>query len=122
MMALGRTIWAFPGGQIPLRSTGEEPEFTSRDELVILNAGDTAAKIALTVHHADDPPVGPYEFEVAARRVRRVRFNDLIFPEAIMLDRPFAAVLTASRPVAVQCTRLDSSGRGAWMGTMAFPL
>lgn len=122
MKALGRRVWAVPGGNIPLLTTGDEPAFTSRDELVILNAGKSDVTVALTIHHPDDPPVGPYELTVAARRIRRIRFNDLIFPEALVLDRPFSAILTSSGPVVVQFTRLDSSGRGSWTGTLAFPL
>lgn len=118
----GSTLWAIGGGHIPLRSTGPEPEFTSRDQLALLNTGNEEARIAITIHHAHREPVGPYELKLGGRRVRRVRFNDLIFPEAIPLGVPFGAIVRASVPIVVQVTRLDSGHAEAnWMGTMAHP-
>ncbi|WP_457811059.1 sensory rhodopsin transducer [Sinorhizobium meliloti] len=93
---------------MPLESNGPEPEFTSRDEIAVLNCCDSPARLRIHIHYADRPAVGPYEVEVAARRVRRIRFNDLIFPEALPLDEDFGAVIDADIPVVVQFTRLDS--------------
>jgi len=109
--ALGRTTWVVACGHIPFESHGPEPALTSRDQITILNAGGRDAEIAITIHHPDMDPVGPYRFTVAARRIRQVRFNDLIFPQALALDRPFGAVIRADVPVVVQFTRLDSGGR-----------
>ncbi|RVO58514.1 sensory rhodopsin transducer [Sinorhizobium meliloti] len=108
MQAIGKTRWTIAGGRIPLESNGTEPEFTSRDEIAVLNCCDSPARLRIHIHYADRPAVGPYEVEVAARRVRRIRFNDLIFPEALPLDEDFGAVIDADIPVVVQFTRLDS--------------
>ncbi len=115
MRAIGKRRWTIAGGHIPLESNGPEPEFTSRDEIAVLNCSDSPARLRIHIHYADRPAVGPYELEVAARRVRRVRFNDLIFPEALPLDEDFGAVIDADVPVVVQFMRLDSStqSRGA---------
>jgi hypothetical protein len=48
------------------------------------------------------------ELEVDARRVREVRFNDLIEPQAIPLEVPYACVIEASVPIVVQFTRQDT--------------
>ena len=108
MQAIGKRRWTIAGGRIPLESNGPEPEFTSRDEIAVLNSSNSPAKLRINIHYADRPAVGPYEVEVAARRVRRIRFNDLIFPEALPLDEDFGAVIDADVPVVVQFTRLDS--------------
>ena len=122
MTALGRRTWALAGGRIPLRSDGPEPQMTSRVQLAILNTGARDATVSITLYYADNDPVGPYSVEVAARRVRKVRFNDLIDPLPVPLDAPFGAVLRANRPVVVQLTRLDSApDAGAWITTAAFP-
>ena len=123
MKAIGRTIWAFADGHIPLLSHGEEPDFVSADKLCILNASGKEAEVEITVYFAEAEPVGPYRLQVGARRVRHVRMNDLIDPQALPLDEPYGAVIQASVPVLVQVTRRDSGqAENALMTTMAFPV
>jgi hypothetical protein len=120
---IGRKLWVIPGGHMPETGTGREPEFTSRDELCVLNAGDATARLEIMVYYADREPIGPYALEVAARRVRQVRFNDLIDPEAMPLGVPFAAVVTSDAPVTVQFTRVDTRQAAlAIATTMALPM
>ncbi|MDM9379756.1 sensory rhodopsin transducer [Chlorogloeopsis sp. ULAP01] len=122
MKVLGKTTWAIPGGHIPLHSTGHEPEFTSRDELCLLNTSDQEANIEITIFYVDREPVGPYRLKVQARRVRHIRFNDLINPEAILLDTDYASVIESDVPIVVQFSRLDSSrAENSSLITMAFP-
>lgn len=120
MKPLGHTAWAIPGGHIPLKSKGFEPTFTSRDELGLLNTGDEAARLELVVYYSDHEPVGPYRLEVPARRLRRVRLGDLIDPEAIPLDTPYACVIRSDVPIVVQFSRFDSSQTGTTAGLTAF--
>jgi hypothetical protein len=108
MKAIGHKTWVIPGGQIPETSIGREPEFTSRDELCVLNTGDRDAHVEVTVYYADRDPVGPYRLTVAARRVRQVRFNDLIDPLAMPLGTVYAAMLRSDVPVVAQFTRVDT--------------
>lgn len=120
---LGSRIWVVPGGRIPFPSHGAEPAFTSFDQLCVLNTSDETARLELTIYYQDREPVGPYPLIVEARRVRHVRFNDLIDPEAIELERPFGCVVHASVPVVVQFARQDTrvSGTVALAVTMGFP-
>jgi hypothetical protein len=119
---MGRTVWAIPGGHIPLRSHGREPEFTSHDKLAFLNVGDREAQVKITIFYADRDPHGPYPVKIQARRVRHVRFNDLIDPEAIPLDTDFAGLIESDIPIVVQFSRLDSGqAENAGCTTMAFP-
>ena len=118
---IGAKVWAIAGGHVPLRSSGEEPRHTSRDELCVLNVGHVDVSLQLTIYYEDREPVGPYPLEVPAQRVRHVRFNDLIDPQALPLDTPYAALVVADHPVVVQFTRHDTSqSANAIATTLAF--
>jgi hypothetical protein len=106
--SVGKKVWAIPAGRIPPHGTGREPEYTSRDELCVLNANGEEASVEITIFHADRDPVGPYPLTVQARRVAHVRFNDLISPEAIPMDADYAALVESDVPIVVQHVRLDS--------------
>ncbi len=122
MKAAGARFWAVPAGRIPVHGTGPEPEFTSRDELCILNTGDRPAALRLTVFHVDRDPVGPYELTVEAARVRHVRVNDLINPEAVPLGVDYAVVVESDEPVVVQHVHLDSRrAEDSLFGSIAYP-
>ncbi|NDK30502.1 sensory rhodopsin transducer [Nesterenkonia haasae] len=105
---LGQKTWVFSAGFSPSQSTGFEPDFTSRNTLCLLNAGEQPACVKLTVYYEDAEPVGPYEVAVAARRVKHQRINDLIEPEAVYLDKPYGLVLESDEPVVAQLYYLDS--------------
>lgn len=105
---LGRKIWALAGSKIPMGQTGKEPEFTSHDSLWMLNTTDEDGKVEITIYYPDREPVGPYPLEVKARRVRQVRINDLIDPEAIPLEREYGAVVVSSVPMVVQFSTTDT--------------
>ncbi|WP_341716261.1 sensory rhodopsin transducer [Micromonospora sp. FIMYZ51] len=108
MTPIGATTWVVPGGRIPFPSHGEEPEFTGFDQLCVLNTGDRPAELELTIYYEQQEPVGPYPLRVPERRIRHVRLNDLVDPEAIRLARPYGIVLTSSVPVVVQFQRQDT--------------
>jgi hypothetical protein len=105
---IGRKTWAIVGGYMPLDQTGPEPAFTSHDSLAILNTTGEDAEIELTIFYTDRDPVGPYPIKVQARRMRSIRFNDLIEPEALPLETHYAAVLTSNVPVVVQFAQMDT--------------
>ena len=122
MKTIGSKVWAIPGGHVPLMSSGAEPRDTSCDELCVLNAGHAEASLQLTMYYEDREPVGPYPLKVAARRVRHVRINDLIDPQALPLDTPYAALIVADHPIVVQFTRRDTGqAANAIATTLAFP-
>lgn len=110
--AHGHTRWFFSAGLVPARSTGHEPTFTSRTELCLLNTGADEACVRLTVFHSDRDPVGPYEIRVAGRRVREVRLNDLIDPEAVPLGVPLGLVLESDHAVVAQLRSVDTRRDG----------
>lgn len=121
--APGRKCWAVPEGYIPAWSHGRKPEMTSHGALCILNAGNRSAEIEITIFHHDREPTGPYRLQVAARRTRHVRLNDLKDPEPIPRGVEFSSFIRASEPVVVQYTRLDSrQAENALLSSMAFPV
>jgi hypothetical protein len=88
----------------------------------VLNTSATDAQLALTIYYSDRDAVGPYPLSVAARRVRHLRLNDLIEPEAMPLEVPYACVVLSSVPVVVQFSRRDSGQAAtAITGGIAFP-
>ena len=120
--AVGHRRWAIAEGYIPPASSGETREFTSHETLCILNACDKEARLEITVYFADRAPAGPFVFTVGAKRTRHLRFNDFRDPEAIPKGTDFSSIVTASAPVVVQHTRLDSRQPAlALLSTMAFP-
>jgi hypothetical protein len=121
MKTPGAKTWAIPGGWMPLASTGREPDCTSRDEMFVLNASKRGAQLELYIYFADRDPVGPFRLRIAAERMRCVRFNDLIDPQALPLDTPYACLIRSDEPVVVQFTRRDTSqAANAIATTMAF--
>lgn len=122
MTTIGNKKWAIAGSNIPAESHGEEPDFTSRDSLWLLNACAIDAEVSITIYYADRDPVGPYEIGVAARRVRQIRFNDLIDPQAIPLCVDYGAVIESTVPIVVQLSQVDTrQARNARTLSLAFP-
>jgi hypothetical protein len=121
MEAIGKTRWAIAEGYIPPGSTGDTRELVSHEAACILNAGDTEARIAITVFFKDRSPAGPYRATVPPRRTLHLRFNDLKDPEPIPPGTDYASVIESDVPVVVQHTRLDSRQAAlALLSTIAF--
>lgn len=119
--AVGKKIWAIAEGYIPSWSTGPEPEFLSHETFCVLNTGTRTASLNVTIFYSDRDPVGPYILEVAARRTKHFRFNDLTDPAVIPVGTDFACLIESDVPVIVQHTRLDSrQAENALCTTIAF--
>lgn len=118
---IGRTRWAIAGGDVPVDSTGPEPEMVSHDQLCLLNTGETMATAQLTLRYADGREAGPYSLSVAGRRVRHVRVNDLIDPYAPPLGEAYGIVVESTEPIVVQFTREDTrQAENATLSTVAY--
>ena len=122
MNPIGAKRWAIAEGYIPSYSHGPQPQLTSHETVCILNAGDTDARVEITIYYSDRDPGGPYRLTVPARRTQHVRFNNLNDPEPIPADTDFASVVEADVPIVVQHTRLDSrQAENALLSTIAYP-
>jgi|ERR1043165_6922448 hypothetical protein len=120
-MEIGKKIWAIAEGYIPYGSHGPAPQFTSHETVCILNTSDKEAHVEITIYFSDREPVGPYEFSIAAKRTRHLRFNDMKNPEPIPTDTDYSSVIVSDVPVVVQHTRLDSrQAENALLTTIAY--
>jgi hypothetical protein len=121
MNPIGSKRWAIAEGYIPPYSHGAAPQLTSHETVCILNAGDTDARVQITIFYSDRDSVGPYRLTVPARRTKHVRFNNLDDPEPIPKDTDFASVIESDVPIVVQHTRLDSrQAETALLTTIAY--
>ena len=109
--AYGKKIWSGSAGYIPLYSTGVEPRFTSNDRIAMLNTGKLKATILLTIFYEDREPVDRYELEVKPGRVRKIKFNDLIDPLPIPLQRPYGLKLESDEKIIVQFSKTVTAGK-----------
>lgn len=122
MLAIGARRWVIADGYLPEWSQGPAPEFTSHEAACILNAGDAAANVRLTVFFEQRDPV-EYALLVAARRTLHQRLGDLRDPEPIPPGIGYSYVVDADVPVVVQHTRLDSrQAANALTSTIAYPV
>jgi len=118
---IGRRRWAIAEGYIPGWSHGPEPEMTSHETACILNATDDDAHVRITIFFTDREPAGPYRVTVPARRTNHLRFNQLVDPEPVPKETPYASVIESDVPIVVQHTRLDSrQAENALLTTIAF--
>jgi hypothetical protein len=120
MQSIGRRRWSIAEGYIPSQSSFSDRALISHETACILNAGDQAAHISITVFFADREPV-TYRVTVPPRRTLHLRFNDLKDPEIVPHDTDFSSVFESDVPVIVQHTRLDSRhAEVALMSTTAY--
>lgn len=120
-MLIGRKIWAIPEGYIPSGSVSQAPDLVSHEAVCILNTGEAAAAVRLTLYFEDRDPAGPYHVTVGGRRTLHLRLNDLDDPEPVPRDTSYASLIESSVPIVVQHTRLDSRNPNiALLSTIAF--
>ena len=121
MDPIGRKRWVIAEGYIPSQSSFYDRTLISHETACILNVGDAAAHVAITIFFSDREPVGSYRVTVAARRTLHLRFNDLADPQEIPRDTDYASVFESDVPIIVQHTRMDTRhAEIALMSTMAY--
>lgn len=122
MKAYGKIDWAFSAGKIPFETNGKEPQMNSHDKIALLNTSEEEAIVELVIFYEDQAPVGTYKIQVGAKRLRKIRFNDLIDPEAIRMERSYSCIINSNIPVVVQFSRMNTGqNANAEMGGMAYP-
>lgn len=122
MPNIGSACWAIAEGYIPSGSVSQDPALVSHETICILNAGERAAEVAITLYFEDREPVGPYRLSVGARRTRHLQFNHLDDPAPVPRDTAYASLIQSTEPIVVQHTRLDSRHPNiALLSTIAFP-
>lgn len=118
---IGRKCWAIAEGYIPPESHGPAPEMTSHEAVCLLNTTEQEAHVEITIYFSDRDPVGPYRINVAPRRTKHVRFNNLEHPASIPRGTDYASTIESDVPIVVQHTRLDSrQDANALLSTIAY--
>lgn len=108
-MQKAASTWTFAAGMIPEHTTGHEPDNTSRNVLCLLNTGTEEACAEVTFYYSDHDPVGPYLITLPAQRVRHIRVNDLIDPEAVPLGTGYGLEIACGQPITAQLIYVDTS-------------
>ena len=122
MKEYGKLNWAFSAGRIPFATNGEEPAMTSHDKISVLNLSEEEAVLKIAIFYEDEPPKF-YEVKLRPSRLKKIRFNDLIDPEAIRMERNFSCYVESNVPVVIQHSRMNTGSADlAEMSTMAFPV
>lgn len=122
MRSYGKVDWAFAAGCIPFLLTGKEPEMTSHDKIAVLNLSEVEAVLEICVFYEDEPPK-IYEVKIQPKRLKKIRFNDLIDPEAIRMERNFSCYVRSNTPVVVQYSRMNTGAQAlAEMTSMGYPV
>lgn len=123
MKDIGKIDWVFTAGKLPFAYHGNTPELMSNDQLAILNTSDKKAMVALYIFYEDRSPVGPYNVKIMSGRLKKIRLNDLIDPEAMQLERNYSCYIKSTQKVVVQFSRLNTGSKhNAEMTTMAYPV
>jgi hypothetical protein len=119
--ATGKIRWVIPGIHISLQSTGPEPEMVSADSIAILNTGNEDAQLKLTLFDSVLEETGGFKVTVKARRVKKIRLNDLIDPFPLFLETDYGLLIESDQKVIVQFLRkITAHPDISLMGTMAF--
>lgn len=123
MKPIGKIDWAFSAGRIPLNSTGIEPEFISHDKIAVLNTSAEEAKIEMVIFYEDQTPAGTYKVKIKPQRLKKIKFNDLIDPVAMQLERNYSCYIKTNVKVVIQFSRMNTGATSnTEMSTMAFPV
>jgi hypothetical protein len=110
MEPTGCKLWAIAEGYIPSQSSFSDRTLISHETACILNAGDQAAHVNITIFFADRQPISPYRVTVAPRRTLHLCFNDLKDPAAVPRDTDYSSVFETDDPAA----RSTYRGTGHW--------
>jgi len=122
MSAKGKKLWIIPGLKIPMQTTGDEPEFTSHEKIAVLNLNSKEAEIEMFFYFEDKEPSGPFKIKIKGKRLRKIRFNDLIDPQALELEKNCSCMIRSSVPVIIQYSKMDTGSReNAQISTIAYP-
>lgn len=123
MKAYGKLDWAVAAGRIPFLTNGKEPEFLSYDKIAVLNTSEEDALIEIVIFYEDEQPWGTYKVKVKSQRLRKIRFNDLIDPKAIEIERNYSCYIKSNVPIVVQFSRMNTGANAnAEITSMAFPV
>ena len=104
---LGKKEWIIPDCELPPPGEGV---LKGHESVIVVNDSDTDAVIAVDIFYTDSYTGGKITWQVAAKRVRCFRMNELsdMSGVKIPLETQYAMRLTSNVSVVVQYGRLDN--------------
>ena len=99
----GATTWYFPDGDLPPAGDGEPH---GHESLLILNPGNEAAAVTLTIYYTDREPDRLEPERVEAERVRCIRMDEPIGGYRVPFGQ-YALKIESTVPVICQMGRMD---------------
>lgn len=121
MSAAGAKTWYFPDGYLPAKSVKGDME--AHEALMLLNTGDSAARVTLDVYFSDRLPIKDIRINVPAERVIALRLDhpeDMGGHEIPLLTQ-YALRVVSDTNVVAQFGRLDTTQNNmAYYGSMGY--
>jgi len=118
---LGRTMWAFPDGDLP--APGEK-EPHGHESLVLFNPNARSAQVQLTIFFENREPERDLCVTVEAERVRCVRLDQPVGDRGFRVPfGQYALLVDSDQPIIAQVGRMDVTQPNlAYYTVMGFPL
>ena len=118
-MSEGARVWLVPDGFIPEESSGSQE---SHEAICVLNTSVEEARLSLSFYFENREPIKDVAVVVAPERTRHLRTDSMEEAE-IPRGVPYAIRIESSIPVAVQCSRMDTTQPAlALMTAVAYPV
>ena len=122
-MNIGHNTWLIPDMYWPeITSQGH---YVSHESVCVLNTSDEDSTLEFTLYYEDREPVSGLKATCLARRTHHVRMDKITDENGKHIPQgvPYAAVVSASVPVVIQYTRVDTTqSANSLMTAMAFPV
>lgn len=118
----GSKVWFVPDAYYPTISNGH---FPSHESICVLNPGDKAAEVDITLYFEDRDKMTGFKAVCPAERTNHIRMDKLkdANGDGVPKGVPYAMMVTSSEKVIVQYSRMDTTqAEMALMTTMAYPL
>jgi hypothetical protein len=118
---LGRRVWAFPDGDLPMPG---EREPHGHESLLLFNPNAQPAQVLLTICFDNRAPERDLCVTVEAERVRCVRLDQPISDREFKIPSgQYALLVESDEPIIAQLGRMDVSQPNlAYYTVMGFPL
>jgi hypothetical protein len=120
----GSKLWFVADGWLPLKEKSESAGYEGHEAIMILNCGDSPARVMMDVFFENREPAMDVPLLVPARRVKCFRMDHPEQIGGLKIDRltQYALRFRCDSDVIVQYGRMDVTQQNlAYIGMMGFP-
>ena len=116
-MEYGKCSWLVPDCYWPEITT--PGHYVSHEAICVLNTGDQAADIKITLYFEDREPMCGFTAVCGARRTNHIRMDKIVNAdgEQVPMGVPYAALVESNVPVVCQYSRIDTTQVNETYGT-----